>query len=87
MATIRKVKVIVLTTAYRLEGEIQVSEGATLMDELNRAREFIPLHKATLFDPVGGQALDTLEFIAVNKPQVLMIAPVKAGKQGYMFAD
>ena len=80
MAAARKVKVIVLTTAYRLEGEVQVAEGANLMDELNRSREFIPLHKATLFDPVGGRALDTLEFIAVNKPQVLMIAPVNAEK-------
>lgn len=80
MAAARKVKVIVLTTAYRLEGEIQVAEGANLMDELNRSREFVPLHKATLFDPVGGRALDTLEFIAVNKPQVLMIAPVNAEK-------
>ena len=76
MAILRKVKVIVLTTAYRLEGEINVSEGATLMDELNRAREFVPLHRATIFDPVGGRALDTLEFIAVNKPQILMIAPI-----------
>lgn len=74
----QKVQVIVLTTAYRLEGEIYVEGGANLMDELNKVREFVPLHNATIFDPVNGQALDKLEFIAVNKPQVLMIAPVKA---------
>ena len=72
-----KVSVIVLTTAYRLEGDMHLSAGATLMDELNKMREFVPLYNATLFDPVGGQPIDTLNFIAVNKPQVLMIAPVE----------
>ena len=72
------VSVIVLTTGYRLEGELALSAGANIMDELNKAREFVPLYNVTLFDPASGQAVDTLEFIAVNKPQILMIAPLNA---------
>lgn len=73
-----KIKVIVLTTAYRLEGEIRVSEGASLMDELNRMRDFIPVYNADLFEIMGGSPLDHLDFIAVNKPQVLMITPAQS---------
>lgn len=82
MAAVRSVKekvpVILLTTTYRLEGEMHVVPGGRLLDEINKERDFIPLTNATLFDPVGGQPVDTLEFIAVNKALVLMIAPVGA---------
>ena len=71
-----KVPVIVLTTFYRLEGDMHVVPGGRLLDEINRERGFIPLTNATLFDPVSGQPVDTLEFIAVNKELVLMVAPV-----------
>lgn len=70
-----KVPVIVLTTSYRLEGEMHVVPGGRLLDEINKDRDFVPLTNATLFDPVGGQPVDTLDFIAVNKSLVLMVAP------------
>lgn len=73
-----KVPVIVLTTSYRLEGDMHVVPGGRLLDEINRERGFIPLTNATLFDPTSGQPVDTLDFIAINKEQVLMVAPVEA---------
>lgn len=72
-----KISVIVLTTTYRLEGEMHILPGGRLLDEINRERDFIPLTNATLFDPVGGQPVDTLDFIAVNKALVLMVAPAE----------
>ncbi len=76
--TKEKVPVIVLTTSYRLEGDMHVVPGGRILDEINRERGFIPLTNVTLFDPVSGQPVDTLEFIAINKALVLMIAPVDA---------
>lgn len=73
-----KIKVIVLTTAYRLEGEVHVSEGASLMDELNKVRDFVPVYNTDLFEVMGGNPLDHLDFIAVNKSQILMITPAQS---------
>lgn len=70
-----KISVIVLTTTYRLEGELHIVPGGRLLDEVNRNRDFVPLTNVTLFDPGSGQPVDTLDFIAVNKNLVVMIAP------------
>lgn len=70
-----KVNVIFLTDSYRLEGEMHVTPGGRLLDEINKERGFVPLTNVTIFDISGDHPLDTLEFIAVNKNLVVMIAP------------
>ncbi|MEW6277428.1 MAG: hypothetical protein AB1758_02315 [Candidatus Eremiobacterota bacterium] len=69
------IRVILLTTTYRLEGDIHVAPGGRLLDEVNKERDFIPVTNATVYDLAGDEALDTLDFIAVNKSLVVMIAP------------
>lgn len=73
-----KVPVILLTTTYRLEGEMHVVPGGRLLDEINKERDFIPITNATVYDVTGEQPLDTLDFIAVNKSLVVMVAPSAA---------
>lgn len=73
-----KVPVILLTTTYRLEGEMHVVPGGRLLDEINKERDFIPITNATVYDVSGEQPLDTLDFIAVNKSLVVMVAPASA---------
>lgn len=73
-----KLSIILLTAGYRLEGEMHVSPGGRLLDEVNKERDFIPVTNATVYDTAGQTALDTLEFIAVNKTLVIMVAPVGA---------
>lgn len=70
-----KIPVILLTTTYRLEGEMHVVPGGRLLDEINKERGFIPITNATIYDISGDAPLDTLDFIAVNKSLVVMIAP------------
>ncbi|MHB2015376.1 MAG: DUF6812 domain-containing protein [Candidatus Xenobia bacterium] len=70
-----KIPVILLTTTYRLEGELHVVPGGRLLDEINKERDFIPITNATVYDVTGETPLDTLEFIAVNKSLVVMVAP------------
>jgi hypothetical protein len=70
-----KVPVILLTTSYRLEGEMHVVPGGRLLDEINKERDFIPITSATVYDISGETPLDTLDFIAVNKSLIIMVAP------------
>jgi hypothetical protein len=70
-----KVPVILLTTSYRLEGEMHVVPGGRLLDEINKERDFLPITNATVYDISGETPLDTLDFIAVNKSLVIMVAP------------
>lgn len=69
-----RIHVILLTTNYRLEGEMHVVPGGRLLDEINKERDFIPITNATVYDNTG-ETLDTLDFIAVNKTLVVMVAP------------
>lgn len=69
-----RIHVILLTTTYRLEGEMHVVPGGRLLDEINKERDFIPITNATVYDN-SGETLDTLDFIAVNKNLVVMVAP------------
>jgi hypothetical protein len=70
-----RIPVILLTTSYRLEGEMHVVPGGRLLDEINKERDFVPLTNATVYDISGETPLDTLDFIAVNKNLVVMVAP------------
>lgn len=70
-----KIPVILLTTTYRLEGEMHVVPGGRLLDEINKERDFIPVTNATVYDISGETPLDTLDFLAVNKSLVVMVAP------------
>ncbi len=70
-----RIPVVLLTTSYRLEGEMHVVPGGRLLDEINKERDFIPLTNATVYDISGETPLDTLDFIAVNKNLVVMVAP------------
>ncbi|HEY3997421.1 MAG TPA: hypothetical protein VGO93_01055 [Candidatus Xenobia bacterium] len=74
-----KIPVILLTTTYRLEGELHVVPGGRLLDEINKERDFIPITNATVYDVSGENPLDTLDFIAVNKRLVVMVAPTTTG--------
>ena len=69
------IRVILLTSTYRVEGHIHVVPGGRLLDEINKEREFIPVTRASIYALDGEAPLDILDFVAVNKSQVVMIAP------------
>lgn len=68
------IPVVFFTSTYRLEGEMHVVADGRLLDEINKERDFIPLTNATIYDATGSP-LETLDFIAINKSQILMAAP------------
>lgn len=70
------IRVVLLTATYRLEGDVHVVPGGRLLDEINKERDFIPLTRADIYEVTGDTPLDSLDFIAVNKSLVVMVAPV-----------
>lgn len=72
-----KIKVIIITAQMRLQGDMHVVPGGRLLDEINKEREFLPVTDVTIYDVQGENIIDTLEFIAVNKHLILLIAPAK----------
>ena len=56
---------------------MQLTEEVTRkLSEINKKdRDFIPVTNATIYEIAGDAPLDSLEFIAVNKNQVIMVAP------------
>lgn len=70
-----KISVVVITTSVRIVGEMHIVPGGRLLDEVNKEREFLPITGATIYDVQGENIIDTLDFIAVNRNQILLIAP------------
>lgn len=70
------VAVMVVVAGYRLEGEVHVSPGGRLTDEVNRETEFIPMTRVTVFT-LAGQRVVALEFLTLNKRNILFMAPLE----------
>jgi MinD-like ATPase involved in chromosome partitioning or flagellar assembly len=56
-----------------------VVPGGRLLDEINKERDFIPITNATVYDISGETPLDTLDFVAINKSLVVLVAPSVPG--------
>ncbi len=68
--------VVVVTKTHRLEGEMAVVPGGRLIDELNKRRSFIPLTNVSIFEVQGTDPLGRMDFVAVQKKLVIMVAPL-----------
>ncbi len=76
--------VVVMTERYRIEAELHVVVGGRLIDEINKERNFIPLTNVTIYDLAKGKAIETVEFLAINKDSVLFFAPIgPSNPEGY----
>jgi len=73
--TKEKIPVVLLTTSHRMEGEVHVIPGGRLLDELNKNTDFLPITNVTVYELDGETPLDTVDFIAVNKKQIIFLTP------------
>lgn len=73
-----KVKVVVATSSYRIEGEMYVLSGSRLTDALNsKAKDFLAVTDAAVFDVHTGAKLYTPEYLAVNRDAIAVIFPAE----------
>jgi len=73
--TKEKIPVVLLTTTHRMEGELHVIPGGRLLDEINKNTDFLPITNVTVYDLDGETPLDTVDFLAVNKNQIVFLTP------------
>lgn len=78
--TTQTLEVLAVTPGGTIRGMIHIHPGQRLSDELNSDRTFIALTDATVPGPNGGEL--QVEFVAVNKRQVLWVVPVEAVQEG-----
>jgi len=72
-----KVKVVVLTAEWRLEGDLHISEGGRATDALNaHEKEFLVITDARIYCTATGGLLAETKFVDVNRMAVLMVYQV-----------
>jgi hypothetical protein len=71
-----RVDVVIVTTQYRIEGEMYVLAGSRLTDALNsKAKDFFAITDARVFDTSSGEVLYKPEYIAVARASIVAIFP------------
>ena len=64
-------EVIIYTSNHRIEGEIYLVADSQIADELNvRAKEFISVTNANIFNINGDTLIHTADFVTVNKHSI-----------------
>ena len=74
MADDSKTRVTILTSTYRIKGNIDLLPGARVTDYMAAAREFIAVTEAEVWEVVGRQVF-TAPFLNVNREHIEIIAP------------
>ena len=87
-----KVRVVICTSLYRIEGDMYVLPGSRLTDIMNvKAKDFIPVTNAVFYHPYESKVFAKMGFAVVNRDSILMIFPIeeeaKANEQADKTAD
>ena len=72
-----RVRVVIITTACRIEGDMYVLSGSRLTDALNsKAKDFFAITDARVFDSKSGELLYEPEYLAVGRSSIVTIFPL-----------
>lgn len=72
-----RVRVVIATQKYRIEGEVYVLSGSRLTDALNsKAKDFFALTDAKVFSLDTDQLLYEPTYLAVNRDAISMVFPL-----------
>ncbi|MEE4359954.1 MAG: hypothetical protein V2I63_00370 [Pseudomonadales bacterium] len=71
---LRRVVVIILTSTYRIRGEVALAEGERITDYVTAARTFIAVTHAQVRTTEGALLFDA-EFLNVHRDHIEVIAP------------
>jgi len=73
-----RVRVMVVTSGFRIEGDIHVLAGSRLTDALNsKAKEYFALTDAKVYAVEGDTVLYSPPYIAVNRASIACIFPIE----------
>lgn len=72
-----KVRVVVATASYRVEGEMYVLSGSRLTDALNsKAKDFFAITDAKVYDLKSNALLYEPAYMAVNRDAIALVFPL-----------
>lgn len=62
---------------WRIEGDVHVLAGSRLTDSMNsKAKDFIAVTNAVIYDATTGRKLFDPEYVAVNRESIVAVFPV-----------
>jgi len=69
---------VIITTGWRIEGDMHLLAGSRLTDSLNsRSKDFIALTDAVVSDAVTGAELYRPPYLAINREAIAVIFPLE----------
>jgi hypothetical protein len=73
-----RVRVMIVTSGFRIEGDIHVLAGSRLTDALNsKSKEYFALTDASVYAMQGDAVLYSPPYIAVNRASIACIFPIE----------
>jgi hypothetical protein len=74
-----KLRVMICTSLYRIEGDIHLTPSSRVTDLLNvNAKDFMPVTDAVFYHPYENTVFARTEYTAVNRESILMLFPLGA---------
>ena len=72
-----RVRVVIITSVCRIEGDMYVLSGSRLTDALNsKSKDFFAITDAKVFDPKSGELSYEPEYLAVGRDSIVTIFPL-----------
>lgn len=73
-----RVRVVVVTNLYRIEGELHVLAGSRLSDSLNsKSKDFLAMTDAKVYRVDGEDALYSPSYLVVNRASIDAVFPLE----------
>lgn len=73
-----RVRCVIVSGTWRIEGDMHVLAGSRLTDALNsKAKDFIAVTDAVVFDAVSGRELFRPGYLAVNRDAISVVFPLE----------
>jgi hypothetical protein len=69
-------RVIIYIDNYKIEGYMYLIPGGRILDEFNKANQFIPLTDCIIYDNATSLEIDRVNFMVVNKNRTTLIFPI-----------
>jgi len=74
----QKVRVMMCTSLYRVEGDMYIIPGSRLTDMFNvKTHDFFPLTNAKIIHSLEDKVLYELGFVTVHRDSILLVFPVE----------
>lgn len=82
-----KLRAILHISDYWVEADLHILEGSRLTDALNiKNRDFVACTDARIIDPHTKEVLYSLDYLAVNRNEVLFVFPLEPGEESHFRA-